>query len=132
MIVSSNRNATASRTSFTGKAGSAVDRTPVLTIFLAVELFETEIEKRCGIRPFVRAMQQDQIQFVAVTGGRRGKGVSGAVRPARLGRPHAGIHAQEFVVVLQRLRTSRRLQREAGRATNFAQVRYRHRGPKYF
>src|ERR1035437_5341767 len=94
------------------------------TITFAAELLETEIEKRLGIRPFVRAIQQDKMQFVTVAGGRRGKGVFRAERPARLGRPHAGIHAQELVVGLQRLEAGSRLEHDAGRATNVAQFRY--------
>jgi len=98
---------------------------------LAAELLETEIEKHPGIRPRIRAIQQNQMQFVTVAGGRRRKSMFGTKRPARLGWPHARIHSQELIVILQRLATGSRLERDAARLANFAQFRHHYRRLKY-
>ncbi len=65
-LMSRNRT-TAESVMSTAKVGLKAANRRWIIIFLP-ELLETEIEKRLSIRPFVCAMQQDQMQFVAVAG----------------------------------------------------------------
>ena len=95
-----------------------MDRAP-----FPAQLLESKIEQRRGIRPFIRALQQDQVEFLAVARGRRRKGVARPDRPARFGRPHPGVNAQQFIVVLESLQTDRSPECQPGGLTNFTQDR---------
>src|SRR5258708_7271101 len=60
---------------------------------------EAVMEEGFGVVPFVFAVEDDELEFVAVAGGGGGVGVVGFLGPAGFGGAHAGVNAEELVVV---------------------------------
>ncbi len=86
---------------------------------------EAVVEQRGGIAPFIRGIENGEEEFVSVLRNRGGVGVAGGVGPTGLGGAHAGIDAEEFVVVFEGLAAGGGLEvvtLRAGDAAQFGDV----------